>query len=569
MTSLSSLRFVLALAGASLLPLSALPAKAEVAGPYLAARSADIASDFREASHWLGLALEHDPANVTLLESLVVALTGEGEVARAVPVAERLAGLGEAAPITTTVIIAGKFAAQDYAALLSDLPAAQIGPGNLVNQLLLGWAHIGAGSMSEGIAAFDALNKAAGMELFGLYHKALALAMAGDFEGAAELMADEKNALFSTRRGTFARIEVLSQLDRFDEAKGLLDAGFGDRTDPEIATLRARLDKREALPFETVRTAQDGAAEVFHILAGLMQGEAPDSETLIQSRLSEYLRPDHTDATLLTASVLENLGRYELAVEAYDRIPAANPSYLAAQTGRVTALYQSDRKAEAVAGMTELVKAYPKYLSVHVGLGDLLRREERYGEAAAAYSRAIELLGRPEPAHWALYYSRGIAWEQAKEFGKAEPDFRKALELNPGQPEVLNYLGYSLLDRNMKIEEAIGMIEEAVRKRPRDGYIIDSLAWGLFLTGRYEEAVQHMETASLLMPVDPIVTDHLGDVYWAVGRHSEARFQWRRALSFEPTEKDANRIRRKLEVGLDQVLVEEKLPTLDARRVKK
>lgn len=569
MTSLSSLRFVLALAGASLLPLSALPLKAEVAGPYLAARSADIASDFREASHWLGLALEQDPANVTLLESLVVALTGEGEVAKAVPVAQRLATLGQPAAITSTVMIAGKFAEQEYAPLLTELPVAQIGPGNLVNQLLLGWAHIGAGSMSEGIAAFDALNKAAGMELFGLYHKALALAMAGDFEGAAALMADEKNALFSTRRGTFARVEVLSQLDRFDEAKALLEAGFGDRTDPEITALRARLDKGEALPFETVRTAQDGAAEVFHILAGLMQGEAPDSQTLIQSRLSEYLRPDHIDAVLLSASVLENLGRYELAVEAYDRIPAGSPSYLAAQTGRVNALYQSDRKAEAVAAMTDLVKAYPKYLSVHVGLGDLLRREERYGESAAAYSRAIELLGRPEQAHWALYYSRGIAWEQAKEFGKAEPDLRKALELNPGQPEVLNYLGYSLLDRNMKIDEAIPMIEEAVRKRPRDGYIIDSLAWGLFLTGRYEESVQHMETASLLMPVDPIVTDHLGDVYWAVGRHAEARFQWRRALSFEPTEKDATRIRRKLEVGLDQVLVDEKLPSLDARRAKK
>src|SRR5690606_16508477 len=124
--------------------------------------SADMASDFREASHWLGLALEQDPANVSLLESLVVALTGEGEVAKAVPVAERLEALGQTAPITATVRIAGMFAEQNYQPLLTQLPVAQIGPGNLVNQLLLGWAHIGAGSMSDGIAAFDALNKTAG-----------------------------------------------------------------------------------------------------------------------------------------------------------------------------------------------------------------------------------------------------------------------------------------------------------------------------------------------------------------------------------------------------------------------
>ncbi|MFN3294318.1 MAG: tetratricopeptide repeat protein, partial [Gemmobacter sp.] len=120
-----------------------------------------------------------------------------------------------------------------------------------------------------------------------------------------------------------------------------------------------------------------------------------------------------------------------------------------------------------------------------------------------------------------------------------------------------NYLGYSLLDMNRNIDEALGMIERAVEQRPEDGYIIDSLAWGYFLTGRYDEAVVQMERASLLMPVDPIVTDHLGDVYWAVGRKREAEFQWHRALSFAPEEKDAKRIRRKLEIGLDAVLAEE------------
>ena len=158
---------------------------------------------------------------------------------------------------------------------------------------------------------------------------------------------------------------------------------------------------------------------------------------------------------------------------------------------------------------------------------------------------------------WVLFFYRGICHEQSKDWPAAEADFRRALELNPTQPQVLNYLGYGLVDRGEKLDEALAMIEKAVAGDPDKGYIIDSLAWALFRLGRYEEAVEPMERASLLEPVDPIVTDHLGDVYWMVGRKLEAQFQWRRALSFEPTEKDAERIRRKLEIGLDAVMAEE------------
>jgi Flp pilus assembly protein TadD len=134
---------------------------------------------------------------------------------------------------------------------------------------------------------------------------------------------------------------------------------------------------------------------------------------------------------------------------------------------------------------------------------------------------------------------------------------RKALELEPNQPQVLNYLGYSFVDRGEKLDEALAMIQRAVAGQPDSGYILDSLAWAYYRLGRYDEALVPMEQASLLEPVDPVVTDHLGDVYWAVGRTREAEFQWHRALSFEPIEKDAARIRLKLEKGLDAVLATE------------
>jgi Flp pilus assembly protein TadD len=184
-----------------------------------------------------------------------------------------------------------------------------------------------------------------------------------------------------------------------------------------------------------------------------------------------------------------------------------------------------------------------------------------------AYDRALEFTEDGARSEWFLHYARGISHEREKNWDNAEADFRAALALNPDQPQVLNYLGYSLVERKEKLDEALDMIERAVAAQPQSGYIVDSLGWVLYRLGRYEEAVEHMERAVALMPVDPVVNDHLGDVYWAVGRYREADFQWKRALSFidpEDTDGEADpvRIRRKIDVGLDLVLDEEGAPPL-------
>ena len=156
-----------------------------------------------------------------------------------------------------------------------------------------------------------------------------------------------------------------------------------------------------------------------------------------------------------------------------------------------------------------------------------------------------------------------MANERAGDWPAAEADFRAALAIVPDQPTVLNYLGYSLIERGEKLDEAMDMIERAVAGDPDSGYILDSLAWALYRLGRYDEAVPHMERAVEMAAVDPILNDHLGDVYWAVGRLREARFQWRRALSFAPADDlDEDRLRRKLEVGLDVVRAEAGEPPL-------
>ena len=530
-------------------------------GAYLAARSAISDHDYDDAAYWFSRALVRDADNPVLLEGLVLAQIGTGQFGSAANVAERLTKIGGRSIAANIALLVRDAGAEDYAALLAAPEERAI--GNLMDKLVRAWAEFGAGRMSEAVTLFDEIAATEGLKPFGLYHKALALAAVGDFEAADAILSGQADGpLVINRRGVIAHVQILSQLERFDDALALLDRSFGTRPEPQVDAMRAGLRAGKPLTYDVALSAREGIAEVLFTLAAALNGEAEPGYTLLYARAAMALNAGHVDAVLTTADLLQALGQLDLAAEVYASIPAGDPAFYNAELGRIGLLFALERKDEGFAALNALAERFPDLSLVHTKLGDHLRREERFAEAAEAYGRAIDHLGPPEPRNWGLFYARAISYERAGQWDKAEPDFRRALELSPDQAEVLNYLGYSFVDKGENLDEALALIERAVAIYPDQGYIIDSLAWAYFRLGRYQDALAPMEKASLLEPVDPIVTDHLGDVYWAVGRELEARFQWRRALSFDPEEKDATRIRRKLEVGLDAVLAEEGAPPL-------
>lgn len=527
-------------------------------GAYLAARIAESENDFRAAATWYAKAIVADATNPQLLDGAILAEIGIGDFASATSAAKLRHGLGgDASQLAEVALIADEAKREDFAALIDGAGNGR-DIGDLANALVVAWAKVGAGKMSEAVEDFDALTQNKGYEAFGYYHKALALASVGDFEGADEILSGKAaGPIVVMRRGVFAHAQILSQLERNAEAVALLDRSFGTAPDPIVDAVRRRLQAGEPIPFDTVTSARDGIAEVFYTISTALNGEADPVYTLLHLRVAGYLRPDHSDALLLTADVLEELGQHELAADTYAVFPPEDPSFVTAEIGRAGALRSQGKSDAAIEALQTLARSHGDLLGVQFALADLLRSEERFDEAEVAYSAAIDLAVAAKTESWVLYFYRGICHEQSKDWAPAEADFRRALELNPTQPQVLNYLGYGLVDRGEKLDEALGMIEKAVAADPEQGYIIDSLAWAYFKLGRYADALKPMEKASLLEPVDPIVTDHLGDVYWMNDRKLEARFQWRRALSFEPTETDKARILRKLDVGLDVVMAEE------------
>lgn len=534
-----------------------------VAGSYLAARQAGISSDFRTAAYYFAQALAHDADNPALMEKAMTAYIGLGQVDRAVAVASRLTALGHASHVASIILLADGMRQGDFDWVVASLDANQM-VEPIVGRLLRAWAQAGQGRISKALESFDQVAAKSGAEILGLYHKALALAMIGDHKAADEIFSNQDHSRQrSTRRGIIAHAQVLSQLDRNADAIKLLDTAYGTDPDHGIAKLRTELEAGITVPFDVVTKSKDGAAEVFLVIAGMLTGEdVPDSYTLLYSRIAEFLKPNHADALLFNAALLEQLKQYELATESYNRIPVDHPAFTAAELGRAEALRLSGNTNAAIEALQQLARSQAENPAVHVMLGDVLRELERYDDASKVYDAAIKLYENPQPKQWRVFFVRGITHEREGRWELAEADFRKSLELNPGQPQVLNYLGYSLVELGMNLDEAMELIEEAAAAEPNSGYIVDSLGWVQFRMGDHFNAVANLERAAELLPSDPVVNDHLGDAYWAVGRRVEAEFQWRRAISFDPEEKDAKRIRRKLEAGLDAVLAEEGAPPI-------
>lgn len=532
------------------------------AGSYLAGRQAIYESDYAAAAEYYAKALNFDPYNAKLQESVLLARVALGQVDRALPIAQAMEDGDLSSQAGRMVIFANLVAEDRLDELLARDPETQ-GVGPLVDGLMIAWAYMGQGQMTKAMEQFDQVATQDGLTEFAMYHKAMALASVGDFEGADAIFAENGGVVgrFS-RRAALARAEVLSQLDRNQEALQFLDDVFAAGNDPSIDNYVSRLSAGETLPFTHVRSARDGMAEIYFSVGAALNSEAAHDYVLMYARIASYLRPDHIDAILLSAELLEELQQYDLAVEAYRAVPSGSTDHHVAELGRADVLNRSGKVDAAVEVLQTLASQQPDLPSVHVALADLQRQQEDYTGAVSSYDRAIDLTETESGGNWFLHYARGISHERLKNWDSAESDFRRALELNPDQPQVLNYLGYSLVERREKLDEALDMIERAVAARPDSGYIVDSLGWVLFRLGRYQEAVAHMERAVELMPVDPVVNDHLGDVYWAVGRAREAEFQWKRALSFiDPEdadgEADPERIRSKIETGLDAVLAAE------------
>ena len=528
------------------------PVQASAYGDYLAGLVATHSRDLGAAADFMARALNNDPDNLDLLRRAFVLAAAEGRHNESLLLARRLVDREPTNAVALLVLAVDAVVRDQHDAArgyLAEQP--ERGLSMLYQPLLNAWLQVGAGDLAAAEAEAAGLEGREGFESLFLMHKALLYDVGGDAE-----------------RASAAYQDLLGRLDAPSLRFAVLAGNFFERHgDPAAASdvyakyYQANPDSTLLMSFQDdakagtaaapiLRSYKDGWAEVLFDLAGILSQEQADEMALIHAHLALRLKSDLHLAHLLIGEILEAQERTEAAIEAYRRIDPAAPLAWAARLRIADALGRMERTEAAVAELEALAAERPDSFEPLYRIGNLLRMQERFGEAAEAYDRAGKRVAKSEQHHWSLFYFRGISLERDGQWKRAEADFLKALELQPEQPYVMNYLAYSWVEQKVNLDEAKQMLVRAVELRPNDGYIVDSLGWVYYRLGDYDDAVTYLERAVELRPQDPVINDHLGDAYWRVGREHEARFQWRRALSFEPEADQVPVIDAKIERGL-------------------
>ena len=509
---------------------------ATVTGNYLAARYARAQREDGEAASFLLAALKKAPDDPILMSRAYIALTIEGRVAEAIDIARRLLETDKEAALAHIVVAVGSIRAGRFAAAVERLQ--QVPPSvfsKFLVPLLQVWAEFGNGQRAEAMKTLQKLEDDKPVALLYDVHAAWMADLAGDREAAPR----HARAAIKAQPEPWLRLAelaggVLERAGANAEAEALYKAYLDGHPDSRLLVPALARLKTSQRPERDIATARDGAAEALFDSAGITARQKNGELALALGQLGLYLRPDFPSLQAFVGDMLETSERYAQANQLYQLIDAKQPLALTARIGIARNLDRMDRFEEAQAMLRQIAAEHPTIADPLSELGDILRRREKYDEAVVAYDQAITRLGALQPRHWRLLYARGIALERSKQWPRAEADFLRALEFEPDEPFVLNYLGYSWVEQGKNLDKAEEMIRKAVELRPGDGYIVDSLGWVLFRLGRHEEAVVHLERAVELKPEDPVINDHLGDAYWAVGRHREAQYQWRTALASKP-----------------------------------
>lgn len=531
-------------------------------GSFLAGVVANTARDTAAAAEYFREALRADPRNPGLLDQAFLAELVDGNIEGAFKLAERAIQRDKSNALAHVAmgVKALKNRQFDRARQSFDRAGGTVRDADLTISLLRAWAQVGAGDVG---AALQSVDRFKDNELRGYR----------DFFGG--LMADvgkrpteAENRLgsaYRTENGimrvTDAYARLLSRRGKSAEAKDVLMRWRASHPNqPYLERQFKAIEAGETLP-PLVGSVAEGAAEVFYGLGAVGSASRDPMTAVIYLQLARYLAPKDEVIAITLGEFFEQLRQNARAAEIYETIPATSPLANRAALGRATSLERLEKTDEAIAVLRTLLAAHPEDLEAADTLGQILRVKKRWVESTDVYDGAIKQVAKLEQRHWSLLFGRAIGYERSKQWPKAEADFLAALDLLPPKPrnpreaaeraQVMNYLAYSWVDMHMNIDRSFEMLREAVAMAPGDGAVVDSLGWAYFRLGRYAEAVRELERAVLLKAGDPTINDHLGDAYWKVGRQREARFKWNQTLTLNPEPEDFEKIKKKIETGLE------------------
>jgi tetratricopeptide (TPR) repeat protein len=507
---------------------------------FLVGRVANLTDDYSAASDRYTAALARAPDNQDLVEGAVKSALSAGDVDRARAAASHARG-PDAPALAHIVRAADALVAQRWSQADTELAAANSGAAQaLIARIMRVWARAGARQVQDidpdlrpllNIRPYGGLlqyQQAMALDYVGRNSDALSAYLSASGAGMWLPPAIERNADLLARQGAHAQAMQLLELP-------------ANQTNPALAAAAQRMragQSASALPLTPAR----GAAAGLYGLAAIYLQESDNADGLAALTIALILDPSADAARLAFAQAQSDLHHGDLARSMLHQVSAQSLYALNARTMEAWTLVAEGHNDEAIA--LARTAAIGGDAPAKRALADIYRTSHHDVEAEAIYSELIA----STPEDWHLWFARGAARVRLNRRAQGESDLQHALQLAPEQPDIMNYLGYSWVDRGEHMQEGLVMIQHAVALSPDSAAVIDSLGWAYYRMRDYPRAVENLEHAVELESGDPTLNDHLGDAYWRVGRRTEARYQWQRALVFNPD--DPAPIQHKLEHGL-------------------
>jgi tetratricopeptide (TPR) repeat protein len=519
---------------------------------FLRGRYAALTNDPVQAANFYAAAAKNEPYDKDLLERATFTSLIAGDVSTAILTAQNApaeARNGTALPKLVLAVDAIADGRSGRAATLLEQDTNSRF-NNLIAHSLRAWA------------IYDTLGLEAGLSELGNSPENLSLivGLTGVTKGMMELHAGDKTAALATFEGmweegfrlastTEMQARLLAATGQHDKAIDVLtnfSTTVGQNAAIE-ATRRALLDgQTPAIEDYTIR---HGSAVSVYTAAAALAAQTNSDLAGVYFALALHLDNDLHVARTLWANALDDADRREEAIAMLQEVPESSVFYSTARGQLAWALRREGRDYEALQTATEALETTADR-NLKIQLGDLFRSLGDLEQAEQVFSEIIEGDDANDLKDWRLYYARGAIREQLDDWENAERDLLTALDLAPRRPALLNYLGYSWIDRGEQLERSLEMIQTAVKLRPNAGFIVDSLGWAYYRLGQYDKAVEQLERAVYLSPSDATLNDHLGDAYWQVGRRTEAKFQWERVLRIDPDYEDAKIVQSKINDGI-------------------
>ncbi len=525
-------------------------------GSYIAGQFAEKEGDFRNASYYyIDLISRGETESEIIKRSIIYsALSGNFEVATAI--SRKIDDLELNYPIANLIIFAEAVKNKENDKIVEEFERHKNFFPAIFRNVAEFWILIIKNEKDKAFKLLNSLNinNEAQMQIIN-YNQLLAYIYFNQYEQAKTL---------------YENLDFSDFLFDSDSALALLEYF---RKDKESKVFKSVLNK--------VRSASDNSYYILALMDDLSSGEVINSIRInpykqiaevffrwsqsvqLQGKnginkpfylsLANYADPTSSFLKFKTATVLSDTENYGLSKEILDSFSNEDVFYMDSIVERTYAIEQQDNDESALEYIERFISNGFKNARLLKTYGSLQRSQRLYKESIKSYTGAIEAAKREKytEAVWPILFLRGISFERSKNWDLAEADFISALELSPDQPQVLNYMGYSLLERKEKLDQAMRMILLAAEKAPDSYHIIDSLGWAYYRTGDFEQALLYLERAMELESTDPIVNDHLGDVLWMLGRKREAKFQWKKSLSFKPEPVDQKNTEDKLAFGLN------------------